>query len=122
MRPGDTLVIPKRQNFVLVSGQVYNRTAITYVPGKDGSWYLRQAGGVTQSGDKSRVFVIRVNGSVAGHASSWMTGNSLSLHMRPGDIIVVPEKTIGSQVWKNLISAAQIMASVAITGSVAGIF
>ena len=122
MRPGDTLTIPKRENFILISGQVYNQTAITYMPGKDGSWYLRQAGGVTQSGDKSRVFVIRVNGSVAGHASSWMTGNSLSIHMRPGDIIVVPEKTIGSQVWKNLISAAQIMSSVAITGAVAGIF
>jgi protein involved in polysaccharide export with SLBB domain len=122
MRPGDTLVIPKRENFVLISGQVYNQTAITYAPGKDGSWYLRQAGGVTKSGDKGGVFVIRANGSVVGHASSWMTGNSLSLHMRPGDIIVVPEKTIGSQVWKNLISMAQIMSSVAITGSVAGIF
>ena len=122
MRPGDTLVIPKRENFVLVNGQVYNQTAITYAPGKDGSWYLRQAGGVTQSGDKGRVYVIRANGSVAGHASSWATGNSLSLHMRPGDIIVVPEKTIGSQVWKNLISAAQIMASVAVTGSVTGMF
>ena len=122
MRPGDKLTIPKRKNFVLVSGQVYNQEAMTYMPGKDGNWYLRQAGGVTQSGDKSRVFVIRANGSVVGHASSWMTGNSLNIRMRPGDTIIVPEKGIGSQVWKNLISAAQIMSSVAITGSVAGIF
>jgi protein involved in polysaccharide export with SLBB domain len=122
MRPGDTLVIPKRENFVLVSGQVYNQTAITYSPGKDGSWYLRQAGGVTQSGDKGAVFVVRANGSVIGHASNWMTGNSLNIRMRPGDTIIVPEKTVGSQVWKNLISAAQIMSSVAITGAVAGIF
>jgi protein involved in polysaccharide export with SLBB domain len=122
MRPGDTLVIPKRENFVLVSGQVYNQTAITYSPGKDGSWYLRQAGGVTQSGDKGAVFVVRASGSVIGHASNWMTGNSLNIRMRPGDIIVVPEKTIGSQAWKNIISAAQIMSSVAITGAVAGIF
>jgi len=83
---------------------------------------LRQAGGATQSGDKGAVFVVRANGSVVGHAGSWVTGNSLNVGMRPGDTIIVPEKTIGSQVWKNLISAAQIMSSVAITGAVAGIF
>ncbi|MGP8226798.1 MAG: SLBB domain-containing protein [Terracidiphilus sp.] len=122
MRPGDTLTIPKRENFVLVSGQVYNQTAITYVPGKDGDWYLRQAGGVTQAGNKGATFVVRANGSVVGHTSSWLSGNSLNVRMRPGDTIIVPEKGIGSQVWKNLISAAQIMSSVAITGAVAGIF
>jgi hypothetical protein len=66
--------------------------------------------------------VVRANGSGVGHASGWITGNSLNFRMRPGDTIIVPEKGIGSQVWKNLISAAQIMSSVAITGAVAGIF
>jgi protein involved in polysaccharide export with SLBB domain len=122
MRPGDTLTIPKREAFVLVSGQVYNQVAITYLPGKDGSWYLRQAGGATKSGDKGAIFVVRSNGSVVGHSSGWLTGDSLNFRMRPGDTIIVPEKAIGSQVWKNLISAAQIMSSVAITGAVAGIF
>jgi protein involved in polysaccharide export with SLBB domain len=122
MRPDDTLVIPKRENFVLVSGQVYNQTAISYVPGKDASWYLRQAGGATQSGDKGAIFVVRANGSVIGHAGNLLTGNALNMRMRPGDSIIVPEKSVGSQVWKNLISAAQIMSSVAITGAVAGIF
>jgi len=122
MRPDDTLLIPKRQNFVLVSGQVYNQTAISYVPGKDAIWYLRQAGGATQSGDKGAVFVIRANGSVVGHAGNLLTGNALNMRMRPGDSIIVPERTVGSQVWKNIIAAAQIMSSVAITGAVAGIF
>ena len=121
MRPGDTLTVPKREGFVLVSGQVYNQVAITYAPGKDGSWYLRQAGGVTRSGDKGAVFVVRANGSVVGHSSGWLTGDALAFRMRPGDTIIVPEKAIGSQVWKNLISAAQIMASVAITGAATGI-
>jgi protein involved in polysaccharide export with SLBB domain len=122
MRPGDTLTIPKREGFVLVSGQVYNQVAISYAPGKDGSWYLRQAGGVTKAGDKGAVFVIRANGSVVGHSGGWLTGDSLSFRMRPGDTIIVPEKAVGSQVWKNLISMAQIASSVAITGAVAGIF
>lgn len=122
MRPDDTLIIPKRENFVLVSGQVYNQTAISYVPGKDASWYLRQAGGATPSGDKGAIFVVRANGSVVGHAGNLLTGNALNIRMRPGDSIIVPEKAVGSQIWKNLISAAQIMSSVAITGAVAGIF
>ena len=122
MRPGDTLTIPKREGFILISGQVYNQVAITYVPGKNGTWYLRRAGGVTRSGDKGAVFVVRANGSVVGHSSGWLTGNALNFRMRPGDTIIVPEKVIGSQIWKNLISAAQIMSSVAVTGSVTGIF
>jgi protein involved in polysaccharide export with SLBB domain len=122
MRAGDTLVIPKRQSFVLVSGQVYNAAAITYIPGKDAAWYLRQAGGPTHSGDRGAIFVVRANGSVVAHESSWLGGSVLTIHMRPGDSIIVPEKTVGSPVWKNLISMAQIASSVAITGAVAGVF
>jgi hypothetical protein len=40
----------------------------------------------------------------------------------PGNAIIVPEKAVGSQAWKNLIATAQIASSVAITGAVAGIF
>ena len=41
MRSGDVLTVPKRPGFVLVSGQVYNPSAITFVPGKDAGWYLQ---------------------------------------------------------------------------------
>jgi polysaccharide biosynthesis/export protein len=119
---GDRLYIPKRESFVLVSGQVYNQTAITYVPGKDGSWYLRQAGGATNSGDKGAIFVVRANGAVIGHASGFLTGNSLSVRMRPGDTIIVPEKGLGSQAWKNLIAAAQLMSSAVLPLALAGAF
>ena len=52
MRAGDTLYIPKRPSFVVVSGQVYNPAAISYVPGKDLTWYLRKAGGATPLGEQ----------------------------------------------------------------------
>jgi protein involved in polysaccharide export with SLBB domain len=122
LRAGDSLFIPKRENFVLVNGQVYNPTAISYVPGKDAAWYLHQAGGATQSGNKGAIFIVRANGSVVAQGSKWLGEGVLATNMRPGDAIIVPEKGIGSQVWKNVISAAQIMSSVAITGAVAGIF
>jgi protein involved in polysaccharide export with SLBB domain len=122
LRNGDTLTIPKRQSFVLVSGQVYNPAAITFIPGKDAAWYLRQAGGTTNAGDRGEVFIVRASGSVVGRRSGLLGGGILNTRMRPGDSIIVPEKAVGSQVWKNLISAAQIMSSVAITGAVTGIF
>jgi hypothetical protein len=47
----------------------------------------------------------------------------MNLRLRPGDTIFVPEKIIaGSEIWKNVIGAAQIMSSIAITGAVTGIF
>jgi protein involved in polysaccharide export with SLBB domain len=121
MRAGDTLVIPKTPNFVMVTGQVYNATAISYVPGRTVSWYLEKAGGATPSGNKGDIYVLRADGSVVGHSNSWISGSVMDLRMRQGDAIVVPEKIIGgSQVWRNLIAVAQIMSSVAITGAIAG--
>ena len=124
MRAGDRLSIPKRPDFVLVSGQVYNATGITFKPGKDARWYLRQAGGVTRDGDKGNIFIVHADGSVVGSQGSTLFGNSvLDLRLHPGDSIVVPEKVMGgSQIWRNLIGTAQIMSSVALTGAVAGAF
>jgi protein involved in polysaccharide export with SLBB domain len=124
MRAGDKLTIPKRPDFVLVSGQVYNATGITYRPGKDARWYLRQAGGATRSGDKRNIFIVRADGSVVSGQGGAFFGNSvLDVHLHPGDSIVVPEKVMGgSQLWRNLIGTAQIMSSVALTGAVAGAF
>jgi protein involved in polysaccharide export with SLBB domain len=109
---------------VLVSGQVYNATGITYRPGRDARWYLRQAGGVTRDGDKKNIFIVHADGSVVGNQGSVLFGNSvLDLRLRPGDSVVVPERVVGgSQVWRNLIGTAQIMSSVALAGAVSGAF
>ena len=64
LRDGDVLLIPKKANYVLVSGQVFNPTAISYRPGRSAKWYLSQAGGLSQMADKKAVFVVRADGSV----------------------------------------------------------
>ena len=124
VRAGDTLTVPKRPDFVLVSGQVYNATGINYRPGKDAGWYLRQAGGATRYGDKKQIFILRADGSVVGNVRGTVfEGGILSTRMLPGDSIIVPEKVIGgSQIWRNIIGTAQIASSVALTGAVAGVF
>jgi protein involved in polysaccharide export with SLBB domain len=121
LRAGDTLVIPKRPSFVLVSGQVYNAVSISYVPGRNVGWYLAKAGGATPSGDKKHIFVLRADGSVVGHGSSWTNSSVMDIRMRPGDTIYVPEKPIGgSQVWRNIIATAQIFTAAALPLAAAG--
>jgi protein involved in polysaccharide export with SLBB domain len=123
MRAGDKFSIPKRPDFVVVSGQVYNPTAIGYAPGREADWYLHKAGGVTQSGNKKDIFIVRADGSVVGRAGGPWGRSVLSVRLQPGDSVIVPEKVVGgSQVWKDVIATAQIMSSVAITGAAAGIF
>ncbi|HKW89171.1 MAG TPA: SLBB domain-containing protein [Candidatus Acidoferrales bacterium] len=110
LRDDDSIFIPKRPDFVLVTGQVYNTNAITYVPGRDAGWYLSQAGGPTNLANKKSIFIIRANGGVVtGHTEGWWSGNVLSTRIAPGDTIVVPERPVGgSTTWKNLLSIAQV--------------
>jgi protein involved in polysaccharide export with SLBB domain len=125
LRADDVLVIPKRPDFVLINGQVYNPSAITYAPGKDAGWYLRQAGGTNELANKKSIFIIRANGSVVGSgtAKGWFKGDVLSTRMQPGDTVVVPQKTIGgSSFWKQLVDTAQLTSALAIAARVATSF
>jgi protein involved in polysaccharide export with SLBB domain len=120
VRAGDTLLIPKRPSFVMVSGQVFNATAVGFRPGKSGNWYLSQSGGPTTLADKKGIFVIRADGSVIGGRESAWSGPSLGEVLQPGDTIVVPEKAVGGSVqWQNVFLAAQVAASVASTAILA---
>jgi protein involved in polysaccharide export with SLBB domain len=122
MHAGDVLTVPKRPGFVLVSGQVYNASAITYVPGKEASWYLRRSGGTNDVANRKEIFVVRANGSVIGRRSGeWYGANVLATRMEPGDVIVVPQKIIGSLFWRNLLTVAQLSSSIALTAAVAHI-
>ena len=121
LRTGDVLTIPKRPGFVLISGQVYNASAIAYIPGKNAEWYLRQAGGPTEQANKKDIYIIHANGSVfgqGGSGSGWWKGNALSAAMHPGDTLVVPEKIKApSGFWKNALTSAQLMSSLAIAAA-----
>jgi len=123
VRAGDVLRIPKRPGFVLVSGQVYNATAITFSPDKTARWYLERAGGPTEVANNGRIFIVRANGSVIGRNSgSWFDHDVLATKLDPGDAVVVPQKIIGASVyWRNLLTIAQFSSSIAVTAAVAGL-
>jgi len=116
---GDVLVIPKKSPYVLVTGQVFNPTAISYKPGRSAKWYLSQAGGLTPLADKQATFVIRADGSViaAKNNGGWFSGDPLARGLGPGDSVVVPERAlkVGGRNWGTLLQAAQVASSVALT-------
>jgi len=116
VRSGDILVVPKKPSYVMVSGQVFNPTAVSYRPGKSAKWYLIQSGGPTQLANKGAIFVIRADGSVIGAKENLFIGNSFSAVLLPGDTIVVPEKAIGGGPnWNVLFTSAQVASSVVST-------
>jgi protein involved in polysaccharide export with SLBB domain len=121
LRHGDVLTIPKKPGFILVSGQVYNASAITFVPGKNAGWYLKRAGGSTEGGNMKEVLVIRANGLVVGPRSGeWYDSNVLETKLEPGDVVVVPQKVFGgSATLRNLFATAQILSSVGFAAALA---
>jgi polysaccharide biosynthesis/export protein len=116
VRAGDSLIIPKKPSYVMVSGQVFNPTAVAFRPGKSAKWYLSQAGGPTQLGDKKAVFVVRADGSVLGSSKGLFSGDSMGAVLQPGDTVVVPERAIGGPIqWQVIFTAAQVASSIATT-------
>jgi polysaccharide export outer membrane protein len=118
LRDGDVLTIPKKSDYVTVTGQVFNPTAISFRPGHSANWYLSQAGGMTQLANKKAAFVIRADGSVLSaknNSNGFWTGNPLDETLKPGDSIVVPERApnVGGRNWQNIFQAAQVASSLA---------
>jgi polysaccharide biosynthesis/export protein len=119
LRDGDELFIPKNPSTILVTGQVFNPTAIGLQSGRSARWYLNQAGGLTPMADKKAVFVVRADGSVISaknNGGGWWAGDPLSASLRPGDTVIVPEKApkIGGPNWQTVIQAGQLAASLAL--------
>jgi protein involved in polysaccharide export with SLBB domain len=119
LRDGDELIIPKKADYILVNGQVYNPTAVSYQSSHSAKWYLSQSGGFTPLADKKAVFVIRADGSVISSKNNnagWWSGDPLGATLRPGDSIVVPEKPpkVGGRNWQTVMQSAQLASSLAL--------
>jgi protein involved in polysaccharide export with SLBB domain len=120
VRAGDVIYIPKKPTFVMVDGSVYNPTAVSFRPGKSAGWYLRQAGGPNNMANKKAIFVIRADGSVTGGDGGLFSGGVEDAELRPGDMVVVPQKAFsGTTRWKNTLQVAQLVSAVGIAVQVA---
>lgn len=93
LEPNDRIFIPKRPNYVTVTGEVLNPTTLQFVSCQKAKAYIMRAGGYQRHADKGRTFIIYPNGeSRPLSSSSW---NYAPKMIPPGSAIVVP-KDIGS--------------------------
>ena len=65
LEEGDAIYIPTINNLVSISGEVFKPLEISFDETKTLKDYLADAGGVTNSGNKKRIFVIYPNGKAA---------------------------------------------------------
>ncbi len=84
LQDGDLIVIPRKQNRVLVFGRVNKPGYIDFVSGKDYMYYINKAGGQTEESDFDRTRVIR------GYTNNWLDPEKLVV--KDGDKIYVPSE------------------------------
>jgi protein involved in polysaccharide export with SLBB domain len=89
VKGGDRLLVPGQLQEVTVLGEVQSTTSHLWDPEFSRDDYIRMSGGTTQNADKSRIYVVRANGSVvSGNSSAWFRAADGGI--RPGDTVVVP--------------------------------
>jgi protein involved in polysaccharide export with SLBB domain len=90
LKDGDRLAIPRITQEVTVIGEVQSPTSHLFTDGSSASDYIGLSGGMTQRADKSRIYVVRADGSVVGgNGSRWFSSEG-NIDVRPGDTVVVP--------------------------------
>jgi polysaccharide biosynthesis/export protein len=114
LRDGDELVVPKRSQEVTVIGEVQTATSHLFRSDLDRDDYINLSGGPTRLADRSKVYVVRANGSVVAGPSRWWSraGGDKTIH--PGDTVVVPldtERVPALPTWQSI---TQILYNVAI--------
>ncbi len=88
LEPGDRIHMPKRANFVTITGEVLNPGSVAFQSGLGGDKYVNMAGGYTMTADDDRVFVVLPSGSAQPLALSFW--NYTPEAIPPGSTIVVP--------------------------------
>lgn len=85
LRTGDIISVPKFNSTVKISGAVLYPNTVAYEPGRSWSYYISNAGGVTQDGMKRKTYMVHMNGSVAAKGKD-------GFKVQPGTEIIVPAK------------------------------
>ncbi len=110
---GDHLYVPARPSTVGIFGEVYNsNSTYLYDAKKEVGDYLKNSGGLLDTADASHVYLMRMDGSMLGKQNSrifWGLNRFNSLHLMPGDAIVVPAKSDNTSSVKKFIDWSQVI-------------
>jgi protein involved in polysaccharide export with SLBB domain len=111
LEDGDRFIVPRVPSTVNVYGAVYNQNSFMYDPHRRVGDYIRLAGGANRDADTKRAYVIRAGGAVISKQySSSLRGNGFnSLHVYPGDTIIIPLNLDKGKTMRLVVDIAQIM-------------
>lgn len=98
--PGDELIVPEYDPTVLVTGAVAFEARVAYKRGADLSYYLAQAGGMSEDADKRRIVVTHQNGRREISDGFWFLRSQPGV--LPGSTVLVPVREPGSAEGFNL--------------------
>jgi polysaccharide biosynthesis/export protein len=104
MRNGDELIVPVQRQDVMVLGEVQSASSHLYQPDLSRDDYIAQSGGVTTQADKSKIYVVRADGSVVANQHRWIFSSD-GAEIHPGDAIVVPldaERLPALPLWQSI--------------------
>ena len=109
----DSIYVPPQPVTVGVFGAVPSPASFEYVRGETIGDYLRQAGGFQKIADKSKIFVVRANGTLIARDSG--RGDVMRAKALPGDLIFVPINASRGEFWARLRDIASAITPLVVT-------
>ena len=105
LREGDRLIVPQYNSTVKINGAVMYANTVAYEKGKSISRYIDEAGGFASDANKSKAYIIYMNGKVA--------KLSHGARVQPGCEIVIPAKLKRKMSTAEMMSMGTSMSSIA---------
>lgn len=99
VQDGDTVIIPRRTNTVLVLGEAATPFALYHVtPGMSVSDLLKRAGGTTRNADTWNLRLLRADGRIVDRWVGWAK-------VQPGDSLIIPQRIRRDSTWQENLAA-----------------
>jgi polysaccharide biosynthesis/export protein len=115
LQAGDKIFMPKRPSSVLVIGDVLNPGAMQFVAGTKVDEYVQQAGGVQQSADEDRMYLVYPNG--VAQPVSVSVWNYNPVQVPPGSAIVIPKDPMPINLFEFTKEITSLISQMAITAA-----
>lgn len=104
LREGDRLILPQYTATVKINGAVMYPNTVSYIKGKNTTYYINSAGGYARNARKSNAYIIYMNGMVAKASQG---------KVEPGCEIVVPSKILRRTSTAEMLSIGSSISSIA---------
>jgi polysaccharide export outer membrane protein len=94
LQPGDSVVVPEFQPSVKVAGAVNSPGSVLWQPGRNLSYYIGAAGGVSENGNGDRASVQQANGEIETRRGGFLFFGGNNPEPAAGATVFVPVKPV----------------------------